>query len=69
MHLKEFYNSGLEYSLAQIAGDRNLTIDIQKILIWIGLLETTSTGADGQFGPLTTEAFRESAQNVQRWGH
>jgi Putative peptidoglycan binding domain len=59
MHLKEFYNSGLEYSLAQIAGDRNLTIDIQKILIWIGLLETTSTGADGQFGPLTTEALRE----------
>jgi hypothetical protein len=57
MHLKEFYDSGLEYSLAQVAGDRDLTIDIQKVLIWVGLLETTPSGADGQLGPLTTEAF------------
>jgi hypothetical protein len=59
MHLREFFDSGLEYSLAQVAGDRELTIDIQKVLIWVGLLETTATGADGQFGPLTTEAFKE----------
>jgi hypothetical protein len=59
MHLREFFDSGLEYSLAQVAGNRELTIDIQKVLIWVGLLETTATGADGQFGPLTTEAFRE----------
>jgi hypothetical protein len=57
MHLKEFYDSGLEYSLAQVAGDRDLTVDIQKVLIWVGLLETTSTGADGQLGPLTNAAF------------
>jgi hypothetical protein len=59
MHLKEFYDSGQEYSLIQVAGDRDLTIDIQTVLIWIGLLETTRTGADGQFGPLTTKAFEE----------
>jgi hypothetical protein len=59
MHLKEFYDSGLEYSLAQVAGDRDLTIDIQTVLIWVGLLESTRTGADGQFGPLTTTAFNE----------
>jgi hypothetical protein len=59
MYLKEFYQAGIEYTLAQVAGDRDLTIDIQKVLIWIGLLETTATGADGQFGPLTTEAFTE----------
>jgi hypothetical protein len=59
MYLKEFYKAGIEYTLAQVAGDRDLTIDIQKVLIWIGLLETTATGADGQFGPLTTEAFTE----------
>jgi len=59
MHLREFYDSGLEYSLAQMAGDQDLTIDIQKVLIWVGLLDTTPTGADGKFGPLSTEAFRE----------
>lgn len=59
MYLKEFYQAGIEYTLAQVAGDRDLTINIQKVLIWIGLLETTHTGADGQFGPLTTEAFTE----------
>jgi hypothetical protein len=59
MHLREFYESGLEYTLAQVAGDRDLSIDIQKVLIWVGLLETTPTGADGQFGSLTTEAFEE----------
>lgn len=59
MYLKEFHKAGIEYTLAQVAGDRDLTIDIQKLLIWVGLLETTATGADGQFGPLTTEAFTE----------
>jgi hypothetical protein len=62
MHLKEFYDSGLEYSLAQVAGDRDLTSDIQKVLIWVGLLETTPTGADGQLGSLTTAAFNEFQQ-------
>jgi peptidoglycan hydrolase-like protein with peptidoglycan-binding domain len=62
MHLREFYESGLEYSLAQVAGDRELTIDIQTTLIWVGLIESANQKPDGQFGPITTGAFEEFQQ-------
>jgi hypothetical protein len=64
MRLQTFYDSGLEYDLNQIIADPELTIDIQKILIAVGLLGTKSHGnnrnkADGKFGVLTTAAFQK----------
>jgi hypothetical protein len=59
MHLRQFYDSDSTRSIAEIAGDQELAIDIQTVLIWVGLLETSPGGADGQFGPLSTEAFTE----------
>jgi hypothetical protein len=57
MHLRDFYTNGLEYSLAQVAGDGDLTEDIQTTLMWVGLLETSDKKPDRSFGPITTDAF------------
>jgi hypothetical protein len=62
MHLKQFYGSGKTYSIAQVAGDSELTKDIQTTLMWVGLLESTPSGADGKLGPITTIAL----ENFQR---
>lgn len=59
MHLKQFYDAGSTYSFAELAGDKDLTTDIQKILIWIGVLESNSGGADGRFGVLTSAALKQ----------
>jgi hypothetical protein len=59
MHLRPFYESGATFSIAQVAGDSELTSDIQTTLIWIGLLESTPTGADGKFGPITSKALED----------
>jgi hypothetical protein len=58
MELQKFYESGLEFDLERVSQDRDLTIHIQKVLMWVGLLEATAKGADGKLGPLTTEAFQ-----------
>ena len=52
----EFFESGEKYDLTQIAADDELVEDIQKILIWLRLLEPP---VDGKFGPITLEAFKE----------
>jgi hypothetical protein len=62
MHLRQFYESGTTFSIAQVAGDSELTSDIQKTLIWVGLLESTPSGADGKLGPITSAAL----ENFQR---
>jgi hypothetical protein len=64
MDLLTFYSSGLELSLSQVAKDKELTVDIQKVLIWSGLLSNDSenghaTKTDGKFGLLTTRAFEK----------
>ena len=56
MDIYEFYQSGNKYSIAQIAADEELTTDIQKVLIWLQLLDSP---VDKKFGPITTEAFKE----------
>ncbi|MEO0840202.1 MAG: GH25 family lysozyme [Cyanobacteria bacterium J06643_5] len=52
----EFFESGDRYELSQIAADEELVEDIQKILIWLRLLDPP---VDGKFGPITFEAFKE----------
>ncbi len=44
-----------------MAADEQLTIDIQKILIWLKLLDPP---ADAKFGPITTEAFKEFQERM-----
>ncbi|MBD2579787.1 peptidoglycan-binding domain-containing protein [Oscillatoria sp. FACHB-1406] len=60
MYLPEFYElartSGKQYTMLEIAADEELTTDIQKVLIWLKLLDPP---VDGKFGPITTEAFKE----------
>jgi hypothetical protein len=60
MNLLQFYESGFEYNISQIAEDKELAIDIQNILLWSGLL---STKPDGEFELLTIKAF-EKYQNL-----
>jgi peptidoglycan hydrolase-like protein with peptidoglycan-binding domain len=56
MDIYEFYQSGNTYSISQVAADEELTVDIQKVLIWLKLLDPPF---DGKFGPITTQAFKE----------
>lgn len=56
MDIYEFHKSKKSYSIAQIAADQQLTTDIQKVLIWLKLLDPPF---DGKFGLITTEAFQE----------
>jgi hypothetical protein len=56
MDIYEFYQSGKSFSIAQIAADEQLTTDIQKVLIWVKLLDSPY---DGKFGLITTGAFKE----------
>jgi hypothetical protein len=56
MDIYEFHKSGQKYTIAQIAADEELTVDIQKCLVWLKLLDSS---IDGKFGPITTEAFKE----------
>jgi hypothetical protein len=59
MKLREFYEAGLTYSIEEIARDEELATNIQIVLIWIHALESTSGGADGKFGPISTAALSE----------
>ena len=61
MNIYEFHQSKKEYTIAEIAADEQLTIDVQKILIWLKLLDPP---ADGKFGPITTEAFKEFQERM-----
>lgn len=56
MDIYEFHKSGQKYTIAEIAADEELTVDIQKCLVWLKLLDSS---IDGKFGPITTEAFKE----------
>ncbi len=62
MNIYEFHQSKKEYTIAEIAADEQLTVDIQKILIWLKLLDPP---ADGKFGPITTEAFKEFQERMR----
>ncbi len=59
MDIYEFFQSGNSYSIAQLAADEELAIDIQKCLVWLRLLDPP---ADGRFGPISTEALQEFQQ-------
>jgi hypothetical protein len=59
MKLREFYESGLTFSIEEIARDEELATNIQIVLIWIHALESTPGGADGKFGPISTAALSE----------
>jgi hypothetical protein len=56
MKLQTVYNSNLKLGTEAIATDKELAVQIQDYLIWLGLL---SPPADGLFGPVSTAAFIE----------
>lgn len=56
MDIYEFHQSGSKYNSVQISADEELTMDIQKILIILQLLDPP---VDGKFGPITMEAFED----------
>lgn len=56
MDIYEFNQSGNKYSIAQITADEELATDVQKVLVWLKLLDPP---VDGKFGPISTEAFKE----------
>jgi peptidoglycan hydrolase-like protein with peptidoglycan-binding domain len=56
MKLQTVYNSDLKLGTEAISADKELAIQIQEYLIWLGLL---SPPADGKFGPISTAAFLE----------
>lgn len=62
MKLQDFIGTGLKSSFQAVAGDKQLTTQIQTRLIMLGLLEPP---ADGQFGPITTAALKKF-QNLMR---
>lgn len=56
MDIYEFHRSGKTYTIAQLKADVELSEDIQRCLIWLGLLDPP---IDGIFGPLSTAALKE----------
>ncbi|MBW4577827.1 MAG: peptidoglycan-binding protein [Aphanothece sp. CMT-3BRIN-NPC111] len=56
MRLDAFYNSGLRFGIEAIAADEELAKHVQEILVWLKFLDPP---ADGQFGPISTEALIE----------
>ncbi len=56
MRLQDFFNSGLEFGVEAIDADEQLATHIQDVLIWLKFLDPP---ADGQFGPISTEAMIE----------
>lgn len=69
MRLENFYQASkkarensksLDYGIEAIAADKELATHIQEILVWLKFLDPP---ADGQFGPISTDAFIEF-QNI-----
>jgi hypothetical protein len=56
MKLQTVYNSNLKLGTEAISSDKELAVQIQDYLIWLGLL---SPPTDGLFGPVSTAAFLE----------
>jgi peptidoglycan hydrolase-like protein with peptidoglycan-binding domain len=61
MDIYEFQESVKKYTIAEVAADEELTTDVQKVLIWLKLLDPP---VDGKFGPITTAAFKEFQERM-----
>ncbi len=62
MDIYEFYQSGQEYTIAQVANDEELSRDIQTCLAWLQLLDSS---VDGKFGTISTAAL-ENFQKLMK---
>lgn len=61
MNIYEFHQSQRSFSMIEVAADEELTVDIQKILIWLELL---APPVDGKFGPISLAALKDFQERL-----